>query len=190
MVSDSDSFSNLQPGKYDGVPDVFALREILQNTKDRAEAEMYVNSIRRTWGMWVGLGDFESQKLDLVAYRREDANVYDDVTAPSMTSQPYLENVAYVDKHPQPSHDEGLPTALSDFYGDISMENSRQIVQAHQTGDVHIAAYDYGNNQMIVSIGKINEDGEYGPVGGDMSSWKAYNRPYVQFDLDNLWKGL
>ena len=42
---------------------------------------------------------------------------------------------------------------------------------------------------MIVSIGRINEDGQYGPVGGDLDSWKDYNRPYVQFDLEELWKG-
>lgn len=191
MISDSDTWSNLQPGKYDGIPDVFALREILQNTKNRGEAEMYVNSIRRTWGMWVGVGDFESQELDLIAYRREDAIPYTDVTTPSMTSQPYLESVAYVDRHPQPSSDTVLPDTLSSFYGNITIQNSRQIVQAHKTGDVHIAAYDYGNNQMLVSIGKINENGEYGPVGSeDMSVWKAYNRPYLQFDLENLWNGL
>lgn len=28
-----------------------------------------------------------------------------------------------------------------------------------------------------------------GPVGGDLSSWKAYNRPYIKFDLNALWEG-
>lgn len=40
-------------------------------------------------------------RFDLVGYRQKDANVYDDVTMPSMTGQPYIESIAYVDKHPQ-----------------------------------------------------------------------------------------
>lgn len=183
---------SLKPGSYDGEADAFVLRDILQNSKNRKDAETYLQSVPRTWGMWVGIGDFETQTFDLVGYQQESAVVYTDETMPSMTGQPYLEQVAYVDKHPQPSG-EGptgtLPTFLTDFYGDITMENTRIAARYHKTGDLHIASYDYGNNKMIVSIGRINEDGEYGPVGGDTSLWKAYNRPYLQFDLDELWKG-
>ena len=59
-------------------------------------------------------------------------------------------------------------------------------------GDVHIAMYDFGMNpSMIVSIGRINEDGDFGPVGSsDMDVWKAYNRPYLKFDLAELWAGI
>jgi len=183
---------SLQPGSYDGEPDVFVLRDILQKSKNRKEAEDYVNSVRRTWAIFIGVGDFETQQFDLIAYKQDSAVVYNDQTIGQVTEQPYLESVAYVDKHPQPSHDGAtgtLPTFLTDFYGDLSMENVRIGVRFHQTGDVHIASYDFGNNKMIVSIGRINEDGQYGPVGGNLDSWKAYNRPYVQFDLDELWKG-
>jgi hypothetical protein len=110
-----------------------------------------------------------------------------------MTGQPYLENVAYVDKHPQPSG-EGptgtLPTSLADFYGNITSENSKVIAQYHQTGDVHIATYDYSAKVMYASFGKTNHKGEYKPVDGDDSNvWKAYNRPYLKFDLNDLWNG-
>jgi len=183
---------SLQPGSYDGEPDVFVLRDILQKSKNRKEAEDYVNSVRRTFAIFIGVGDFETQQFDLIAYKEDSALVYTDATIGQVTEQPYLESVNYVDKHPQPSHDGAtgtLPTFLTDFYGDLSMENVRIGVRFHQTGDVHVASYDFGNNKMIVSIGRINEDGQYGPVGGNLDSWKAYNRPYVQFDLDELWKG-
>lgn len=88
---------------------------------------------------WIGVGDFASQKFDLVAYRQSDSTVYNDVTMPSMTGQPYLEAVAYVDSHPQPSGDGPngtLPTALQDFYGSISLTNAKTITQYHRTGDV------------------------------------------------------
>lgn len=61
------------------------------------------------------------------------------------------------------------------------------MVQFHETGDVHIAMYDFGEKRLLFSFGRINENGEYGPEGG--SQWKAYNRPYLTFALDDLWQG-
>lgn len=184
---------SMQKGSYTGEADIFVLRDILEHSKNKQEAEEYISQTSRTWGMWVGIGDYATQSFDLVGYRQEDAVAYTDVTMPTMTEMPYLENVCYVDKHPQPSHDGvngTLPTFLTDYYGDLSMENARIGVRHHETGDVHIASYDFGAKKMIVSIGRINEDGEYGPVGGnDMNVWKAYNRPYIQFDLEELWQG-
>jgi hypothetical protein len=115
--------------------------------------------------------------------------VYDDQNITLITEMAVLDSVVYVDKHPQPSTDAKLPTALTDYYGQLSVENSRIVVQYHQTGDQHIAMYDFGANEMLLSIGRINEDGNYGPVGGDLSAWKAYNRPYIKFDLSALWEG-
>jgi hypothetical protein len=93
----------------------------------------------------------------------------------------------------QPSHDGPngtLPTALTDFYGNISLETSKQITQYHQTGDVHIASYDFTANQMNVAIGKINHEGKYCPEDcTDDNVWKAYNRPYLMFSLTDLWEG-
>ena len=63
----------------------------------------------------VGVGDHATHKFDLIGYKEDSAFVYDDVTMPSMTGQPYIDSIAYVDKHPQPSG-EG---ALLDFYGHI-----------------------------------------------------------------------
>jgi hypothetical protein len=94
---------SLQPGSYHGEPDVFVLRDILQNSKNRVDAENYLQSLSRTWAIWIGSGDYETKKFDLVGYKQDSSVVYTDVTAPSMTGQPYLESIAYVDKHPQVS---------------------------------------------------------------------------------------
>jgi len=182
----------LLPGSYDGLADVFVLRDILQTSKNRAEAAKYLEAAARTWAIWIGIGDYETQQFDLVGYSQASSVVYTDVTAPTMTEQPYLENLAYVDKHPQPSHDGAtgtLPTSLADFYGNITSETSKIIAQHHQTGDVHIATYDYSAKVMYVSVGKTNHAGDFGPVGGDDSVWKAYNRPYLKFNLPDLWAG-
>ena len=148
----------------------------------------------RTWAMWVGVGDHATQKFDLIGYKEDSAIVYDDVTMPSMTGQPYIDIIAYVDKHPQPSG-EGptgtLPTALLDFYGNISLETSKTILQYHQSGDVHIAAYDFDGDKMYLAIGKINNDGKYYPSGQSNNNelWCAYNRPWLKFSLNDLWDG-
>ena len=55
----------------------------------------------RTWAIWIGLGDYASGTLDMVGYQQASVGVYTDVTMPSMTGQPYLESVSYVDKHQQ-----------------------------------------------------------------------------------------
>jgi hypothetical protein len=128
-------------------------------------------------------------RFDLVGYRQKDVNVYDDVTAPSMTGQPYIDSIAYVDKAPQPSG-EGpngtLPTALADFWGNITCETSKIITMYHSTGDVHVASYDYEAKQMYLAVGRIDHDGQYGPH----QSWRAFNRPYMKFNLEDLWRGL
>lgn len=184
---------SLQPGSYHGEPDVFVLRDILQNSKNRAEAETYVKSAARTWAIWIGIGDYETMKFDLVGYKQSDVQVYTDETIGTMTGQPYLESIAYVDKHPQPSHDGPtgtLPTALTDFWGNITSENSKIITKYHNTGDVHIASYDFEAKNLYVAIGRINHQGNYGPEGSsDMDQWKAYNRPYIKFAMNDLWEG-
>ena len=127
--------------------------------------------------------DHATQKFDLIGCKEDSAIVYDDVTMPLMTGQPYIDSIAYVDKHPQPSG-EGptgtLPTALLDFYGNISLETSKIILQYHQSGDVHIAAYDFDGDEMYLAIGKININGNSGQNNND-GLWCAHNRPWLKF---------
>lgn len=176
---------SIQPGSYDGEPDVFVLRDILEKHLTRESAEEFLAEVKRTWSIWIGIGDHSSKKFDLVGYKQDSTTVYTDVTAPSATGQPYIPSVAYVDKHPQPTG-EGptgtLPTALQDFYGNITLETAKTINKYHQTGDLHIATYDFGSDEMYLAIGKIDGNGEYG-------NNKAFNRPYVKFSLQDLWTG-
>ena len=84
-----------------------------------------------------------------------------------------------------------LPNVLTDFYGKISLETSKVIIQTHTTGDLHAAFYDYTTQQMYVAIGRVNSAGNYCPEEcSDDSVWKAYNRPSVKFSLPDLWVGI
>lgn len=180
---------DMKPGSYVGEADIFVLRDLLQNIHTKEEALAYVNSVTRTWGIWIGVGDYASQKLNLLAYQQSGVDVFDDVSIAGNNGASYIENIAFVDKHQQPSHFTDLSVALNDFHGNVTLETSKTIAKFHQTGDVHIASYDFLHKAMYVAIGKANEDGQYGPVGGDMESWKAYNRPYFKFNLEDLWAG-
>lgn len=126
-------------GSYTGEPDVFVLRDILESSDSRTAAETYMQSVPRTWGIWVGVGDYSSQAMDIVGYQQASAVPYNDKTMPSMTNQPYYENLVYVDKHAQPSDDPSLPQVLGDHYGNITLESVPVVVQYHRTGDLHIA---------------------------------------------------
>jgi hypothetical protein len=186
--------SDIQPGNYKGVPDSFMLRNILEYSKTKEDAVKYMQSIPRTWAMWVGVGDYASQEFNLVGYKEDSAIAYNDVTMPSMNDQPYIPQVAYVDKHPQPSHDGvngTLPLALQYFgNGQIDAFTTKQIIQSHQTGDLHAASYDFGTSDMYLTIGRTNTNGDYCPeVCPDDTVFKAYNRPWTHFSLQDFWEG-
>lgn len=183
---------DLQPGTFHGEADVFVLRDILQFAKSKAQAESMLVAKKRTFAIWIGVGDFASSTFDLIGYKETGAVAYTDVTMPSMTGQPYIPSVCYVDKHPQPSHDGvngTLPVALQDFHGKIDLVTVKQIIQAHQTGDVHVAAYDFSENKLQLAIGRTNANGYYGPEGGDLNVWFAYKRPWLLWSLSDLWSG-
>lgn len=85
-----------------------------------------------------------------------------------------------------------LPTALTDFYGNITLENSKTIAWYHQTGDLHIATYDFTAKLLNLAVGRVNAQGQYHPADGTDAAqcqWCAYNRPYLQFSLEDLWQG-
>ncbi len=57
-------------GSYDGEADVFVLRDILQFSSTKEEAVATLQNAKRTWGIWVGVGDFASQQMNIVGYQQ------------------------------------------------------------------------------------------------------------------------
>ena len=51
----------------------------------RIEAEQYLQTVPRTWAIWIGIGDYQTQRFDLVDYSQKESIAYTDVTAPSLT---------------------------------------------------------------------------------------------------------
>jgi hypothetical protein len=180
--------TGVQRGRYNGEADVLVMRDVLELALDKQSAEDYMrNDINRTWSVFLGVGDYATQEMDIVGYRAKDFHAYTPETMPDVTSQPYFEDLVYVDKHPQPSTDTTLPTLLEKYYGNMTMSNTRDIVRTHETGDLHIAVYDYAAPTMWLSVGRIDSAGNFGPDG---HMWKACYRPYLEYNLPDLWAGI
>ena len=76
------------------------------------------------------------------------------------------------------------PPPAQEHYGNLSIETIAQLPQQMgPTGDVHVAIYDYPNQEMLVGVGLVDEDGKY----GDNDAGYAAKRPFLRFDLDHLW---
>lgn len=181
------------PGSYKGEADVLVLRRILEFAKNRNDAEAMLSASNRTWGMWVGIGDYDTMVFETNVYKQAQNIPYNDDTVSSQTGQPPMKNLVYVDKHPQPSGDGpfgSLPTVLKAYYGNITLDSAKIITQYHGSGDLHIAIYDYAKQIMDISVGRVNSDGNYGPEGVGGSVWEAHNRPYIRFNLPDLWNGV
>jgi hypothetical protein len=184
--------SGVQDGHYDGEADVLVMRDILELAENRAAAEEYMrNDVTRTWAIFIGVGDFETQRFDIVGYREADFHAYTPETMPAVTGGPMIDSVVYVDRHPQPSTDGSLPLLLQEYYGELNMDNTRDIVVTHGTGDMHIAVYDFGDPndkantaKFWWSIGRIDEDSKY-----VVDEWMARSRPFLEYNMADLWAG-
>ena len=113
-------------------------------------------------------------------YTREVVNVYNDQTLPGATNQSMFDDVAYIDKHPQPSPHPDMPDLVKQYYGTMTATNIIQnFPRIMESGDVHIALYDFGAKQAYIAVGTTNSTGAF--------VRKAYESPFIQFDMNTLW---
>jgi hypothetical protein len=176
---------DVQPGKYDGEPDAMVLRDILQFSDSIEDAIGFTQSITRTWAIFIGLGDFASQTFNAVGYRAKDLQVFDAQNISQVTHQEVIENVVYIDKHPQPSHDNHtMPALMKQYYGELDGPTcASYIPRKMQSGDLHIGIYDFGARKAWFATGAVNSEGRY---GDDDTTGRACNQPYLEFEMDDL----
>lgn len=81
-----------------------------------------------------------------MGYTEKNVTVYNDETMPGVTSQPFFQDITYVDKHPQPSRSQVLPNSLKHYYGKMTADViASNVPREEASGDVHIAIYDFKN---------------------------------------------
>ena len=93
-----------------------------------------------------------------------------------------MSDVVYIDKHKQPSTDPCLGSLLSEYYTELDCVKILQYVApVHQTGDMHVALYDFAQNYMYVS------NASPVPANGNATEViPAYNRPYIRLEMATL----
>lgn len=167
-------------GSFNGKPDVLVIREILQFATSKENAVVMAQKAPRTWAIWLGFGDFASQRFLAIAYEQQQVIPYDDVTLPFATGAPAFAGVAYLDKHTQPSSSATLPDLVKQYYGNLSAVNIVQnIPRLTQSGDVHIAVYDFGQQLAYTAQGITDGKGAF--------TRYAYESPFLRWNMPALW---
>jgi len=171
--------SGVQPGHYDGEPVVAVIRDMLQFSDTKEDAVAFAQSIARTWAVFLGVGDAASGQFDALGYREANLTVYGPANVSQVTHMPAMEDLVYIDKHPQPSHDNvTMPALMAKNYGSITAVNTIDACRVMGTGDLHNAVYDFSARKTFLSLGTIDANGDY--------IEKACDRPYLEFDWDAL----
>jgi len=162
----------------DGIPFTLLLRNILQYDRTVTDALNRIIAAHRTCSIFIGLGDGRT-RFNLVEYSYEQVAIFNDENY--QTDNPVhiqFDDIVYVDKHVQPSHDPCLPSLLQQYYGNIDPPNVIQNITAvFQTGDMHIGIYDFNQNFMYVSNASPYVNG---------SAIPAYDRQFIRFNMTAL----
>jgi len=176
----------IQPGHYDGEPVTFVMRDMLQWSDTKEDAVKLAMNQTRTWAVFLGVGDFSSQEFVIMGYREKDLQTWGPQNISSITHFAPRDDLVYIDKHPQPSHDNiTFPMLVEKFYGNFTGKTIAQnLPRSMETGDLHITVYDYSMRKVWLSVGVINADGAY---GDDDKSGKACFQRFLEFNMDELW---
>ena len=174
-------------GSYAGQSTSFVIRDMLELAASGQEAVALAQAATRTWGIWLGVGDGATNEFVALEYMRASAIAYNASTLPALTGQTPFEDVAFIDKHPQPSTDTAMRRAVAPMLpGKVTAETIAQNVPRYtQSGDVHIAVYDWDRTDptLLVALGSTSANGTYVGTGG-RSAWAA---PFVRFPMKALW---
>ena len=169
-----------------GYPWTFLLQDILQFDVDTDQALSRIATANRTCGIFVGLGEGGTAvdarpNFRALEYSYETVNIYNSVNFPAYPPwHPLFKDLVFIDKHTQPSHNLCFGSLLAKYYGSISPENTLQYITAiEQTGDMHVAIYDYDNGYMYLSNAS--------PVAANGSVVPAYARQFIRADMTALW---
>eukprot|EP01119_Soliformovum_irregulare_P002490 TRINITY_DN12738_c0_g1_i1.p1 TRINITY_DN12738_c0_g1~~TRINITY_DN12738_c0_g1_i1.p1 ORF type:complete len:419 (-),score=78.89 TRINITY_DN12738_c0_g1_i1:50-1306(-) len=158
-----------------GIPFHFLLRDILQYDRTIDDGLNRIINAHRTCSIFVGLGDGLSNEFRAVEYSYERVNVYSDLDYPEYPAHPRMKGLVYINKHTQPSEDTCMTQVLQQHYGNLDAITAVKYVTAlTESGDTHIAVYDYANQYMYISNASPWINGAATP---------AYNRPFTMLKM-------
>ncbi|KAJ7211548.1 hypothetical protein O6H91_Y478100 [Diphasiastrum complanatum] len=164
-----------------GMPWHFVLRDVLQFTKNIQTTKLFLESVKRTCPLFVGIGSSLQNKFVLLSYSLDAVELYDDsnftlVTLEKPKHQP--PGVVFIDKYVQPSNDPCMEDLVNNSYGVLNGTSLLKMVSVLRSGDMHIAIYDFSANLVYFSWAVMNQTMK--------TIQLAYKRPFLKIDMGSL----
>lgn len=164
-----------------GYPFHFLLQDILRWDGDTDTALSRIATANRTCAIWIGLGDTNNQQFKLVSYSNQLVRIWNPNNFVPWSNHDKFADLLFINKHVQPSTEPCMNDLMHWLYGKMDATSLYQYVTAmEQTGDMHIAVYDFSRELMYVSNASPGDGQGNGVV-------KAYDRPFLRFNMTQLW---
>jgi len=164
-----------------GYPFGFLIRDILQFDTTLEDGLARITNATRTCDLLLGIGDGKANKFKGVQYSPEVANVYDDTDLQPLneTWHPRIPDVVYWGMDwICPNDNLMLSHQLLAYHGNLTAQNTITNITSYvQTGDLHIAIYDFA--RMVMYVATARSDGERGPLN-------AYQRAFVELNMTQV----
>lgn len=170
------------PGTYDGEGVPFVIRRFIETSSTKSDAEDLIANARRTWHVYLGLGDTETMDFDVVGYSSQKLKIWDNSNLWNFTGTERIPDVTFLNKHVQPEKDTELYDILKAQAGAMTGRDfAASVPHAHGSGDVHHYVVDHGEGKFYVALGTTTDDGRE-------FTRKACDAPVIAFDLqEDVW---
>ncbi|KAA0153182.1 hypothetical protein FNF27_07763 [Cafeteria roenbergensis] len=169
----------------EGVPFTFLLRSILESDDSLTAATHRIKTANRTCDLVLAVGDGKQPGPESFRAFEYSASVAINMTDYNMapnndTWHPKMKDVAYLGMDWDcPGYNAVLHRQLATSYRNITAATTiRDIVPIVQTGDTHVAVYDFAREHMYVSFMRHANS----TVGPD----SAYDRQFTRLDMPSL----
>jgi len=170
------------PGSYDGEAVPFVIRRIVETQANKAGAEDLIRAAKRTWHVYLGLGDSQTMDFDVVGYAQERIKVWTNNDISVLTNASHIQDVTFLDMHVQPEKSTQMHDTLKPLTGNMTGHLIASYVpHATGSGDVHHMVVDHGEGKFYVATGTTTKNGTY-------FLRKACDAPVLAFNLDSdIW---
>jgi len=141
------------PGDYNGEGIPFVIRRFIETSTTKEDAEDLIMSAKRTWHVYLGLGDSTSMNFDVVGYSQAKVKVWTHDALPLQTNESSIKDVSFLDMHVQPESSPVLHDLLASMAGNLTGRVVASVIpHATGSGDVHTMVVDHGEKKFYVAL--------------------------------------
>lgn len=159
----------------------FLIQDILRYDMDTDSALSRIATANRTCSIWIGLGDYYNQQFKIVAYSNQLVQIINPRNFVPYPNHNSYGDLLFINKHVQPSTEPCMNDIISKWYGSLdAVTLFQQVTALEQTGNMHIAVYDFSNQLMYVSNASPGD-------GHGNNVTNAYDQPFIRYNMTELW---